>query len=568
MTSWDDLFKANLIKAGIKPPPEPTNYIFVKPHAKQQMFLDLDDTREALFGGATGGGKTIALLADALKFVHKKDYSALLLRKSFPDLKQEGGLIDVAHGWLNKTDAKWNEQDKQWNFPSGASLRFGFLDVENDKYRYQGGEYQYIGFDEVTQFSESSYRYLFSRLRKKASLDVPLRMRGATNPGGVGGAWVYERFIPEDFSPTRASELKVWYKTLENGTQTAFVPSMLDDNPSLDKEAYLESLMELDEITREQYLKGDWLIQVRGDILYTYSEAHSVISWSQFQNIFGERHIPAHWMIQTLQDWGTTPEHPCVTSWFATAGHNAPTINGVPLAKCVFLYRGMMFTQCTAADVAKEIKRVMSHRGEISRCTSWRMSHEASSERMEYHQQGLPFMNWKTGKTRGIEQLKDAFALTHTDKPHPFKPTLFGTPKLFLIVDDAELVYPRTDAGLARWRAEIPAYHTKVPKTGEVALKWEPYPLFNDAIDTMREAAAEYFPRSQAFTLAEEITHKMQKHTTFARDLTNNNDVGAQISRSMAYVKAVSDLRKEGWSIDETGREIEPEFEIDISGGW
>jgi len=504
-----DIVNNLLLQRGGKPLPERVNYIKVEPHDKQKLFLGLDDVREALFGGATGGGKTIALLADALKFVHLKDYSALLLRRNFPDLKQEGGLIDVAHGWLSKTDAKWNEQDKQWNFPSGASLRFGFLDVEVDKYRYQGGEYQYIGFDEVTQFTESAYRYLFSRLRKKASLNVPLRMRAATNPGGVGGAWVYERFIPEDFSPLRAGEMKVWYKTLENGATTAFVPSLLDDNPSLDKEAYLESLMELDEITREQYLKGDWLIQVRGDILYTYSEAHSVISWTQFANIFGEREIPAHWQVQVMQDWGTTPDHPCITSWFATAGRNAPVINGVPLSECVFLYRGLMLTQCTAADVAKEMIQLMKHKGEISRCTSWRMSHEASSERMEYHQQGLPFTNWKTGKTRGIEQLKNAFSLRYTDKPHPFKPTLYGTPRLFLIVDDQELTYPRTDAGLARWRAEIPAYHTKVPKTGEVAVKWEPYPLFNDAVDTMREAAAEYFPSSADLTKAEKLLEKM-----------------------------------------------------------
>lgn len=448
---------------------------------------------------------TISLLADALKYVAVPDYSALLLRTSYPDLKQEGGLIDVAHTWLQQTSAKWNEQDHTWTFPSRATLRFGFLATENDKYRYQGGEYQYIGFDELTQFRESQYRYLFSRLRKKAGMrDVPLRMRGATNPGGVGGQWVYERFIPERFTPDQARELKVWFKEHENGHKTAFVPSLLDDNPSLDRQSYLESLAELDEITRQQYLSGDWLIQVRGDILYTYSEPHTVITWSQFEEVFGTRHIPNHWRLSVYQDFGTTPDHPCVTSWFATAAENGP------LPGQVFLYRGLTLTQCTAADVADEITRAMAPHGEVSRTTRWQMSHEASSERLEYIRRGLPFRNWPTGKTRGIEQLKNAFALQSTDTPHPFKPGLMGCPKLLLIVDDDEAVYAKTDAGLVRHRAEIPAYHTNTLKSGDVMTRWEPYPLFNDAIDTMRAAAVDYFPVMEGLTKEELIEKHIQ----------------------------------------------------------
>lgn len=486
-------FEQLMLKQGWKPP---KNYVVGTPHPKQKLFLDLN-CKEALFGGATGGGKTWTLLADALKYVHVPKYSALLLRTSYPDLAQEGGLIPLAHEWLSGSDAKWSEVDKTWTFPNGATLRFGYLATENDKYRYQGGEYQYIGFDELTQFKESQYRYLFSRLRKRETINVPLRMRGATNPGGIGGAWVFERFIPEEFNPTQARELKVWWKEHNDGHQSAFVPSMLDDNPSLNRESYLESLSQLDEITRQQYLTGDWLIQVRGDILYTYSEAHSVITWSQFKEVFGYDYIPQHWRVSVYQDWGTTKDHPCITSWFATAGENAPHINGVSMAGRVFLYRGLSANQVTAYELGSQIKSIMESEGEIGRCYRWQMSHEASSERMEYNKQGLMFTNWPTGKTRGIEQLKNAFALTDTDKPHPFKPTLQGTPRLFLIVDDREILNPKTDAGLARWRAEIPAYHWATLKTGDVMTRLEPYALFNDAIDTMRAAACDYFPPIQ-----------------------------------------------------------------------
>lgn len=513
-------FLQEKLAAGAKPE---KSYIPWKPHPKQKMFLEIEDDPafvtengskqnivECLFGGATGGAKTVALLMAALKYVHVPNYSALLLRRNFPDLKQEGGLINLAHEWLQDTDAKWNENDKTYTFPTGATVRFGHMNSEMDKFQYQGGEYHFVGFDEVTQFSETQYKYLFSRMRKRATLgSLPLRMMGATNPGGIGGQWVYERFIPEDFKPAEARDLQVWYKEQPDGHISAFIPSMLDDNPSLDRESYLQSLMQLDEITRQQYLNGDWQIQVRGDILYTYSEPHTVISWSQFAKVFGQRSIPNHWKVGIFQDFGTTEGHPCVTSWFATAAENSPVINGVPTAGTVFLYRGLMATQASANDMAKQVKKLMGQ--EQSQCVNWQMSHEASSERIEYNKQGLPFAPWKTGRTRGIEQLKNAFALVENSKPNPFKPDLKGHPKLFLIVDDEELIHAKSDKGLARWRAEILAYHWNTLKSGEPTTRLVPYPLFNDAVDTMRAAAAEYWPYATQKTLHEQVLDRVEK---------------------------------------------------------
>jgi predicted phage terminase large subunit-like protein len=40
--------------------------------------------------------------------------------------------------------------------------------------------------------------------------------------------------------------------------ERAFIPARLDDNPHLDREAYLRSLAELDPLTRAQLLAGDW----------------------------------------------------------------------------------------------------------------------------------------------------------------------------------------------------------------------------------------------------------------------------------------------------------------------
>ena len=61
--------------------------------------------------------------------------------------------------------------------PRTARLTFGYLETERDKYRYQSSEVQYVGLDELIQFAESQYLYLFSRLRRHATSEVPLRMR-------------------------------------------------------------------------------------------------------------------------------------------------------------------------------------------------------------------------------------------------------------------------------------------------------------------------------------------------------------------------------------------------------
>lgn len=492
------------------------SFIPQSPTPRQQLFLDLDDKKEVFYGGAAGGGKSSALLMAALKYVDVPDYSALLLRRTYADLSKQGALMDRAKEWLSSTGASWNEQRKMWTFPSGARLAFGYLETENDKFQYQGAEYQFCGFDELSQFTETQYTYLFSRLRRLKNSDIPIRMRSGSNPGGVGAAWVKERFIPDLFLPEDAIEERIWTKETfddESGKVNTryFVPARLDDNPYLDQAEYDESLGELDPVTRAQLRRGDWQITLRGDILYMWSEPHVLITWSQFEKVFGSRHIPYHWKLGVFQDWGTTEGHPCVTKWFATAGDNSPVINGIKLAGSVFCYRSLMMTRCTASEVKQAIYEQMANNDEMPRTEFWQMSHEASSERLEYVRQqdstpySLPFSNWKTGRTRGIEQLKRAISIRDEDKPHPFKPGVTGHPLLYFIVDDNEYVNPKTERGMLRIRQEAPAYKWSVPKSGEIAPALVPYALFNDAIDVTKAAAATYFPTPEPLTNDERV---------------------------------------------------------------
>lgn len=203
----------------------------------------------------------------ALQYVDHPNYSALILRKSYADLALPDAIMSRAQEWLGGyPDVKWSSERKTFTFPSGATLSFGYLESEADKYRYQGAAFQFIAFDELTQFTRSQYLYLFSRLRKAASADVPVRIRAASNPGGIGHDWVYERFMPK-VGESGTPEVPVD----NNGNPRRFIPARLHDNPYLNYDEYVRALSELDAVTREQLLNGDWKVRPVGGIFKPFS---------------------------------------------------------------------------------------------------------------------------------------------------------------------------------------------------------------------------------------------------------------------------------------------------------
>ena len=239
--------------------PKSLKYSPHMPTPKQQVFMNLQ-SREAFFGGAAGGGKSDALLMDALQYSDVKGYAAIIFRKTFADLVKPGALIDRAKEWLFQFDnVVWREKDRKFEFVEKygkhtdiiSILQFGYLENENDKYNYQGGEYQYAGFDELVHMSESNYRYMFSRLRRLKGTNVPIRVRGASNPPDDDqGTWVYNRFVNLE---TKKSNV-------------VYVPAGMDDNPHLDAEEYAKMLDELDPVTRARLKEGVWTITRKGNM--------------------------------------------------------------------------------------------------------------------------------------------------------------------------------------------------------------------------------------------------------------------------------------------------------------
>ena len=267
--------------------PRMTKYIRNEPFAKQRAFMCLPH-KEAFYGGAAAGGKSDCLLMCALQYVDVPGYNALILRRTLQDADKAESILFRARRWLQEwPEVGWWPKQFMYLFPGGATLTFGYLDKKDDERKYDSAEYQFVGFDELTHFSEHQYEYLFSRLRgplcpihKRDIADgelegcarcleigplarVPLRMRSASNPGGPGHSWVRERF------QIRAIEGKVGPtgKQLYAGTdkRRPHIPSFMDDNAYVDAEGYRESLGQMqDRVTYEQKEAGNWGIQEEG----------------------------------------------------------------------------------------------------------------------------------------------------------------------------------------------------------------------------------------------------------------------------------------------------------------
>lgn len=260
---------------------KPQNIIFKPNPGPQTEFLQAWE-QEVLYGGAAGGGKSFAMLADPIRYFSNPNFRGLLLRRTNDELKElKWKARDLYDNDVVK--GKFRQQDSIWVFPSGAEFWLTYLERDEDVKRYQGQSFTWIGIDELTQYSSPfAWDYLRSRLRS-TDLSIPLCMRATTNPGGPGHSWVKRMFI--DPSPSKVSFDATNIDTGETLVhpnfyrhphpqagephpkagqplfQRKFIPASLYDNPYLiQDDKYEASLSSLPEMQRRQLLEGDWSI--------------------------------------------------------------------------------------------------------------------------------------------------------------------------------------------------------------------------------------------------------------------------------------------------------------------
>lgn len=249
------------------------------PNPKQEQFL-LARNRFVCFGGSRGGGKSwVVRVKDSLLCLHFPGIKTLLIRRTFPELR-ENHVLPLKQKL--KGIATYKETEKVFEFPNTSRLKLGYLDAESDVLQYQGQEYDVIFLDEATQFTEFMFNILTACLR--GANNFPKRMYLTCNPGGVGHAWVKRLFIDRDF---RGSE---------NPDDYLFIPARVYDNAALmeNDKGYVQMLENLPENMRRAWLDGDWNV-FDGQYFPEFREdIHVCDPFS----------IPAGWVRYTAMDYG------------------------------------------------------------------------------------------------------------------------------------------------------------------------------------------------------------------------------------------------------------------------
>lgn len=235
----------------------------MRAHPRQQDFLNLE-CEEALYGGAAGGGKTEALLMWLAQPIKYPRYSGLFLRRTFQQLSRSNDSPIARSALIYKPlGGTYSAGEHRWTFPSGAVIEFGHMQHETSYLEYQGPSYHRVAFDEVTQFMEMQYVFMFSRRRKDPNFPYSMGQRASANPGGIGHEWVRKRFVSE--AAQRFVKALTYRQPSPLGTvfwlndDRCFVPARVADNPSIDVEDYLKRMLgHLPPKLREQMAAGDW----------------------------------------------------------------------------------------------------------------------------------------------------------------------------------------------------------------------------------------------------------------------------------------------------------------------
>jgi hypothetical protein len=299
--------------------------IFEPNSGPQTQFLAASE-REVFYGGARGGGKSYAMLIDPLRYCDRQKHRGLLLRRSMPELRD---LINHSQQLYPKAfpGAKWREQEKEWRFPSGAKIEFGYAENTTDVLRYQGQSYTWIGVDELPQYPNPDiYNFLRSSLRS-VDPEIPVYMRATGNPGNVGSGWVKEMFVDPAVPNTRF-DIEIQTPVGTKKITRRFIPAKLQDNPYLmQTEDYYIMLASLPEVQRKQFLDGDW-------------SAYEDAAFPEFNKVnhgVEPFEIPRNWHKFRACDWGYSS--PACVLWFA-----------IDFDDNLYIYREL-YTKKVVADV-------------------------------------------------------------------------------------------------------------------------------------------------------------------------------------------------------------------------
>lgn len=266
------------------------------PNDKQIQFHQCGAT-EVVYGGAKGGGKTCAMVMEALAYgMEYAGATIYFFRETYDDLES-----NIIAEWKKRVPQelyKYHETKHIATLYNGTKYFFRYVRDKRDAEQYDGRSIDAIFVDELTKHEEASIQQLLSCLR--SPLGFPARFRASCNPGGIGHSWVRKRYI----QPTYKGE-KTYVDDI-TGNEIAFIPANVYDNHAimLNDPAYVRRLENLPPKKKQAFLHGDW-------------DAYDGQAFEEFDpsiHVIEPFDIPDHWYRWMSVDNGHTD--PFAWYWF------------------------------------------------------------------------------------------------------------------------------------------------------------------------------------------------------------------------------------------------------------
>ena len=270
-----------------------------RPNPRQQEFLRCRKKYVA-FGGARGGGKSWAVRAKAkLLALRYPGIRLLLVRRTYQEL--EANHIRFLRQELAGL-AEYRATARQFVFPNGSVLDFGYCAADGDMDRYQGVEYDVIFLDEATQLKEEWLRQFAACLR--GVNEFPKRLYYTCNPGGPGHSYIKRLFIDRAFHDG------------EDPADYVFIPAKVYDNQVLMQRdpGYLKRLEALPPARRRAHLEGDWNVY-EGQVFAEWRDDPAHYADGKWTHVIEPFDIPNTWRVYRSFDFGYAK--PFSVGWWA-----------------------------------------------------------------------------------------------------------------------------------------------------------------------------------------------------------------------------------------------------------
>lgn len=271
------------------------------PTPKQALF-HASSADEVLYGGAAGGGKSCAIVMEAVIDALEHDgIDSYLFRRSYPEL--ESTLIAQALRCVPKELYSYSRSTHDMIFQNGSTLHFRFCRSLQDAYKYQGCEMHRLYIDELTHFTAEIYDYLKTRLRTPKRLGIRPKIRLTTNPGGVGHGWVKAAFI-DGMAPFEVHTITVQSQLLGHEKQVTrqYIPAYATDNPHLSDD-YIIELEQKPPALRRALLLGDWNV-FDGQVFTEFVNDSNHYRDRLYTHVIEPFRIPEEWQRFRSMDWG------------------------------------------------------------------------------------------------------------------------------------------------------------------------------------------------------------------------------------------------------------------------